>query len=272
MSYQISGFILFNMFKEIYSKIGENEKPFNDVYDINPQLFKLFSKESLPIYCRGISFDIDGVIADSAVPVVGEVNKFLGANYTTADIDSYDWVYRTLRHHKVKKDEAQGFQKWVWEDPEILNRSPLIPGAQEMINLFYDMGQRPYFITTRIPALQHATSSYLEMNLEHFNRHDLYIRDGSEKDANGIDYKIRMINLHNVRLHFEDHLPTVRRITQTSRTSVIVIPFGYNHLSEKDTKNERVYRYDRDERTVWPLVSDIRTLRAAGYGCVAQCH
>jgi uncharacterized HAD superfamily protein len=259
----------------------EQENNFLKNYNINPLLFKLFTKEkNIPFYPRAISMDLDGVVIDSAVPAVEEVNKLLGTNYVPDNINSYSWVRETLMKHKntlkslgVNRNQlktfSEEFERHVWEDPEIIGRSPLLPGAEELVNAIYALQQKPIFITVRIPSLKDVTWQTLSQNFSQISKNDLYIRDNLDMD--GIEFKTGIVKLHNIRMHLEDHLPTVKRIIEETSADVTIIPAGYNHLSRKD-HSPRVYRYENYNRTAWPMVSDIRTLRAAGYCCVAQSH
>lgn len=275
----------------------ENGNNFENIYGVNPYLLKLFTKEkNIPINRTPVSFDFDGVLGDSAVVVVDVLNKILGTTYTPSNINCYwGWVEKTFLKHqgallrnkdmvmetlkepglfKGEKDVryvAHALDRYLWESPEIIGEVPLMPGAKELVDLFYGLDLRPIYPTSRVPELTGVTWNSIKTHFPQASRQDLLIRSPQQRHIPGDVFKVGIIGVRCVPHHFEDHLQTGRNVSDQTHTSVTIVSAHYNRLEVED-RHRRMYRYNHHERTLWPIVSDLKTIMAAGYNYVAQCH
>ncbi|OGD09122.1 hypothetical protein A2397_01490 [Candidatus Amesbacteria bacterium RIFOXYB1_FULL_44_23] len=148
--------------------------------------------------------DVDGVLADTAKPVVKEVNRRWGSQLRWQDINSWNWIgeqIEQLTKSKVEGEEATQ----VWFDPDILFLANPVEGAVEAAYDLMEMGYRLWAATSRLPNARESTIEWLRKYFPFLPQNRIYMRyPGVEDVVSSNDIKLAAVGMVGANLYTED--------------------------------------------------------------------
>ena len=173
-----------------------------------------------------VSFDLDGVIINSALPVVGKFNELFGTNYLPSNINNWNSLENLAVKKGVSKDEAKELSFNLWTDPYLLSLSEPVPGSIEFYRKLAKFSKREIpFITVRNCGLREVTFSWMKKYLPEVPEKLINMRD--DKEIGGDDFKIGKLKELNIDWHFEDSLEVMNLIISNfKKTKVVYISYA----------------------------------------------
>lgn len=166
-----------------------------------------------------LSFDHDGVIANTRGHVVKKVNKELGTNYVVADIDDWFWARNALVEHGWDDDSATEFNNKQWFDKDSLFEVPPTEGAVEFLKWLYDRDLDYHVITSREPQLRESTLGWYQTHAPFVDEERIII--SPVKERRGDFFKVWAVKfLVNPAVHIEDSTDHAKLILDYTDTAV----------------------------------------------------
>ena len=139
-----------------------------------------------------IGIDLDGTIADNLDLLVEAMNNHCGKNLCGQEIEQYS----LCKTYNI--GEAEFFQLMSIEEPKIIEKSPLIPSAQENIVKLEQDGWEIHIITARNPSYREITEKWLrEKGIPY---HELHMLNSHNKLAICQELNVEFMiedNVHN---------------------------------------------------------------------------
>ncbi len=163
---------------------------------------------------RRIGYDIDNVVTQTQIFILGIVNRHLGTEYTIDD----------CCHQRVEDSfnlSVEEVTKW-FADPG--NGFPLdlkpVDGAKEIINKYHSALDQ-YFITAR-------DFSLIGNSLRWFDENDvLYSPERVFFKSNTPEKKASLAKDYRLELFIEDNLRNANAIAEEAGIPVLLVDFGY---------------------------------------------
>jgi 5'(3')-deoxyribonucleotidase len=163
-----------------------------------------------------VLFDIDGVLADTAPPVIKEINKLFGLHLRVEAIDSWNYVT-----HEVKRltgsAELGEKARQVWYKPDILAKADPIEGAVEAVKYVARVkGWRPWTATARLPNAQEMTIEWVYGNFPEIEKSGgVYMRQpGMETEISEHEIKLLAAGMLAPLIYVEDNHGTVEYVEE----------------------------------------------------------
>lgn len=177
-----------------------------------------------------ISFDADGVLIDSATPVVKEFNKNFGTSFAVKDIDGWDSVKDWAILKGVAKNDAEKFNYNIWTNPNLLEQAKPLPGSLEIYRKLLNKSRYPIpIITVRNHHLREVTFDWFKRYLPEVPKKWIIMREDAEISGN--TFKIDKIKELKIDWHFDDSFEVMSLITEKlADTNVCFIS---NNILEK---------------------------------------
>jgi len=174
------------------------------------------------------SFDIDGVIVDTASRAIKHFNKKYRKTKKVTDLKSffiiYDWLFEILDD----KESAMDAMVKLWNDPEVLTKSLPIKGALELTKSLHRQGSTVHYITSRPNTTKDITRAWFKKWLPWVNQDLIHISpsgDGLQRS-----FKAEMIKSLRPDVHFEDSIEHAQDITRLlPETKVILVRQPWNY-------------------------------------------
>lgn len=164
-----------------------------------------------------ISWDLDGVIANSVAPMISKMNKILddkGIVHSEISFDTFSgWPYVVEEMEKYTGDhELAVATDQLFFDPEFLFSSPIFNGVKEMFLQLSSLEVTNMVTTSRPAPCREKTIEWLKVNdlFKYFDK--INFQSG---DVVSDEFKINSIKENGASLHFEDN-PKVVRLVQNS--------------------------------------------------------
>jgi uncharacterized HAD superfamily protein len=217
---------------------------------------RLVSKEILRL--NKIGFDIDGVLVESKIAGVEKYNELRGTNHKVDEVEQYDQVKVWAMEEGMSEEEANKFNRQVWDDPEVLIKATPIDGAVELFEFMYQKNLKPPIITVRVDGLRDCTFSWFEKPMPFLDQSTIHV--GSHQDiTEGMDHKVKKIIETGVALFVEDSPSAVDRILAETNATVVLVVQKFNKqyaLEQKDNKRILLCVNDSniDEPSLRPLL------------------
>lgn len=190
-----------------------------------------------------LSFDADGVLINSRAPVVKVFNKLLKTDYKQEDVNSWRAIFKWAMKAGLNKDEAFKLDRKLWTDPEILFKSPPMPGAVEFTRKLHEQGIKLTVATSRIPKFKESTIDWFRKWMPWIEQ--VYIREN--KDIPGEVFKAEAVKQIGSRVHFEDDPVHAKSILDRTEACVVFIPhikeipnFNSNRVIQISTKSNEI--------------------------------
>ena len=207
------------------------------------------------------STDLDGVIVDTFTPVTEEFNnKYAKSGHRYNCVTEYEG-WNTIANWAVKEgytiDEGLEINRTLWDDPDVLYRGILRPGASLLVQRVLASGAWLPIITSRDPKLKDSTIATIEKELPNYPIDWLFIRTDKEKNIPGDVFKAEIIKVWKRILHFEDSLAHARLILDTSPQARIVFLSTSTELDHR----RRIFRVPAREEafpdlaTFWSIAT-----------------
>lgn len=208
-----------------------------------------------------ISFDIDGVLAFSAVPVLKKFNSLFGTDKKPAELEDWNIVCRWAKEQGLTNEQALKIQQ-LWYDPEILFQSPPIPGAIALMRRLYEAGIKPLIISSRTSSCAQSTKDWFKLYMPFVDPDTINVPQTDVREERKL-FKVGTIARHGITLHFEDSLEDIETILNMSpEINIVVIPHRYNYRLKS---LPRTFEYDEKDvdllqgPTLWPVYTRFLT-------------
>ncbi len=177
---------------------------------------------------KGIySFDIDGVVADTAGSAIKTFNKIFNQNKVVSDLKSffiiYDWVFEILK----KEELAQSQTVEIWNNPEGLFLAKPVNGAVGVIRKLYNVGAEVRFITSRPNSVRGITIDWFKKWLPWVLEDEIHISLQSE----GLQRSFKKAEIIKIapKVHFDDSIEHANDIAgRLPDTKVILVRQPWN--------------------------------------------
>lgn len=202
-----------------------------------------------------IGLDFDGVLTDSAVPVVQKFNKIFKTSYQPKEMDQWDalvdWAVKKGRSFKVAKKICDK----LWTDPDILSKAPAVAGAIGFTQFLVQQKIPFSIISSREPHLKKCTTNWISRQMPWVDTQKIYLRTHDEKSnsTDGATFKAVKINDLGIRLHFEDSSEHAEKIIGLSPfTKIILVAYLYN---QDVRRHPRIFREEKmqSQLNLWRL-------------------
>lgn len=182
--------------------------------------------------------DIDGVLADSEVPVVEEVNRIYKTNLKPEDIDCWFWMSKSITSITGSIEEGKKAD-CVWFRPEILAKSPPIEGAVEGVKQLIDQGWEVWAATSRPANTREKTLEWIDEYFPLIGRDRVYMRyPDTEELISSAEVKLLAVGMLRASLYVDDDPSSVGFVVENiSRRLMVAIPDrGWNKTNPKMDK------------------------------------
>lgn len=191
-----------------------------------------------------ISFDVDGCLAYSGVPVVEEFNKLFGTNKKPSDLDHWDCVQHWAMDEGLSEVEAHEVLIKLWYTPEILLKSPPVEGAEILLGKLYDYGVKPQIITSREARSAEMTREWFKIHFPFVDQNTINLCNTNVREDRKM-FKANTIKSLGIALHIEDSLEDTEKILEVDdKVEIMLVPHKYNY---KIKPMPRVIEYDEIE-------------------------
>ncbi len=165
----------------------------------------MISKEQPRLLC-----DMDGVIAHSQLPIIEEFNARFGTNLTYADWTSFDLL--TLKAMQLSQENVAAVAAWLYAG-EVMQRSEIVPGANQAIRVLSSMGTSPEVVTSRPSGQAEITRQWINNNLPEIT--GIHLRDGEALPMSGNQFKVYMIGQLEADIYIEDDPAVIDLVAQS---------------------------------------------------------
>jgi len=129
---------------------------------VNPEVFP--EKKEIPFKEQRVGYDLDDLFFDLAEPSLEDLNKRYGTNFKKDEIEDYYYIRALLKKIGIPEEEILSFREELYLPPnkhQVYERSPVIPGAVEVVNGVCRIGHQPFAVTSRPPGLEKTTEEQL---------------------------------------------------------------------------------------------------------------
>ena len=217
----------------------------------------------------GVSFDVDGVEADSAPCAVTELNLRLGTDYRVNNLTKYWGVVDLLRKNHPQIKDPRGYAIDLWNCDEVVGNPDPVAGAWLLANYFNHEGIIPYRITSRLSRTRKATLNWYKARMPWVDEKLIWMQEGDEEP--GKNFKVDTIKKLCPRFHFDDSFEHAKEIVEKTDTTVILVPqpWNINYIVNKPPEDKRILTPVSDWRQPAKL-ADVYIRLAAMLGDVAQ--
>jgi len=182
-----------------------------------------------------VDWDFDGVLINSAKPVLERQCEVWKEKYNLDAIKGWDWTYHMSLKYGLTQEEAIKLQNDTWMNSVVLSKSEPLFGAWALSYRFYRMGISQHITTSRLPSLKECTYDSVNRYYPWIPLENVHVRDGTniDKDQFKVDWVRRMF----ANLHFEDNRIQARLIAENTSATVIYLPYPDDKGSLKDLVN-----------------------------------
>ena len=154
----------------------------------------------------------------------------------------------------ITEDEALEINEKLWTDPDILSKSPPMPGAVEFTRKLHEQGINLTVVTSRIPKLKESTIDWFRKWMPWIER--VYIRES--KNIAGEIFKTEVINQLGVRVHFEDGLDHTKHILDKTEACVVFIPYTKEVFSTSSNRIVQISIEDNKIPNLWHAYQQLK--------------
>jgi beta-phosphoglucomutase-like phosphatase (HAD superfamily) len=187
-----------------------------------------------------ISWDLDGVIANSQIKMIEAMNEILDKNNIEHPLfvfDKYDsWNYAHDELAKYSTDEEIVIATSnLFDKPEFLEKAEMYPDTVSFFEKLKELGIENQINTSRPAKNEAVTIKWLEKNnlLKYFSQVNV-----KKTDTDGREYKIAMMKKMGALIHFDDDPIIVER---SEIAYLVDRPWNW---SNRELDNRRVKGWD----------------------------
>jgi phosphoglycolate phosphatase-like HAD superfamily hydrolase len=185
-------------------------------------------------------FDIDGVLADSWIPVLAMTKQELGLEFAYEDLDHFAAMYDLV----LAKSHDETMAKWAddqWFVGSVLRQSPPVDGAVKALQQLSEQGVLYFACTSRLAENRQATMEWFEEHFPFVPRERIFIRTTEEeRSISGDNYKQQIAHTMGATRHYDDSLTALAKTHVVGVGELLLISRPWNHHDH----NEHL-RYDR---------------------------
>ncbi|MEK7188876.1 MAG: hypothetical protein AAB685_03435 [Patescibacteria group bacterium] len=180
-----------------------------------------------------VSFDIDGVEANSARESITQVNRRFGTRFTISDIKSYYGLADLLKEVPNISDPLKTSIE-IWNSPEVFEATLPVSGARILSDFLRKEGVDAYRISSRPGSTRQITISWYQRWMPWVSPKRIYLqRTGEEINT---DFKVKTISDLGVRFHFEDSYEEAEQIVKNTDAIVVLVPQPWNFTYQSTDK------------------------------------
>jgi len=189
---------------------------------------------------EGVSFDVDGVEADSAPCAVAELNLRLGTDYQVSDLTKYWGVVDLLKENHSEIEDPRGYAIELWNCDGVIGNPDPVAGAWLLADYFNRAGIIPYRITSRLARTRKATLNWYKARMPWVDEKLIWMQEGDEEP--GKNFKVETIKKLGPRFHFDDSFEHAKEIVEKTNTIVILVPQPWNidYIVNKSPEDKRI--------------------------------
>ena len=182
-----------------------------------------------------LGFDIDGVIANFAQPLLQTIKKNYGLTLTEKDITSF-----SLTHVLgiTRTEETQLITDILYKD------LPIYPGARDTLETLSREGHNIYLLTGRYNHLRDITQTWLKTNGVPYD--ELHLLEMGKK---------YQVNISGLDVIVEDSLDEALEWSSRVKT-VLVFDHPYNQTLNVKNLTKRVHSWDEIYQEIQRVVRD----------------
>jgi len=174
---------------------------------------------------RQISFDIDGVNADTAKSAVNLYNLQFSDGKTVTDLDGFyamrDWIFEKTNSRNLAIEMAIK----IWNDENVQGYCPMVSGAWFLSNYLYLNGIKPHYITSRPFFTRDVTLDWFGRNMPFVDSGHIHVGNGGGLQGS---YKTQTIKDLGVDIHFEDSIEHALDIVENTPALVVLVRQPWN--------------------------------------------
>ncbi|TEU01709.1 hypothetical protein E3I18_02470 [Candidatus Woesebacteria bacterium] len=201
-----------------------------------------------------LSFDADGVLINSRAPVVKVFNKLLKTDYKQEDLKSWTAIFEWAMKAGLDKDEAYKLDRKLWTDPDVLFKSPPMPGAIELTRKLHEQGIRLTVATSRAPKLKESTVGWFRKWMPWIEQ--VYIRESN--DIPGEVFKAEAVKQLGSRVHFEDDPVHTESILDRTEACVVFMPYMKEVSITSSNRIIQVSTEDNKIPNLWHIYQQLK--------------
>lgn len=169
---------------------------------------------------RRITFDVDGVLAMSAVSVIEAINHKYQTTYSLDQMNRWEFLETDLQKRLgISKEESYD----IWLLPGVMLNAPPISDAIEIVHDLSKMGAQITFITSRSGILREDTLSWFGKYLPFVTPDQLLTQPGHERQ--GTKFKVETLRRLHPDLHIDDSMELVPML---DGLKVVLVPQPWN--------------------------------------------
>ncbi len=201
-----------------------------------------------------LSFDADGVLINSGVPVIKAFNKLFKTDHKPEDVRGWFAIAEWAVAAGSTEDEALDLNEKLWTNPDILSKSPPMPGAVEFTRKLHEQGINLTVVTSRIPKLKENTIDWFRKWMPWIER--VYIRES--KNIAGEIFKTEVINQLGARVHFEDGLDHTKLILDRTEACIVFMPYTKEVFSTNSNRIIQILTEDDKIPNLWHAYQQLK--------------
>lgn len=189
-----------------------------------------------------ITFDADGILIHSAIPVLHQLNKLCKSCYEPSDINNWDFVTIKLLESGLNNKDAEKFSENTWFNSEVLSKAPPVWGSWTLSRRLELSGARQHVITSRRPYLNKCTINWFKIWMPWITEDNIHIRN-SNCQLSGAEFKAYWVNRLKSDIHFEDSHQEAQHLLGNTEAQIYYLP--YSDYKETMPKNRRLHEIPR---------------------------
>jgi len=153
---------------------------------------------------RRITFDVDGVLAMSAVSVIEAINHKYQTTYSLDQMNRWEFLETDLQKRLgISKEESYD----IWLLPGVMLNAPPIDEAIEIVRDLTQKGAEITFITSRRGTSREDTLSWFGKYLPFVTPDQLLTQPGHERQ--GTKFKVETLLKMRPELHIDDSMELI---------------------------------------------------------------
>lgn len=198
-----------------------------------------FRQERIPQFIeilrnKIVSFDVDGVIADTKDLVVRTYNERFNDDKRPSDITDFFSVSKWIEEKGKSEQEALGLSMSIWNDMTVLSESKPLEGAWLLCRYLLDEQVDIRFITSRPSFTRDWTFSWFEEWFPWVDKQKIHMGENNDLQMNF--KKVKVLELSS--FHFEDAWQHAEDIAQSGDVYVVLVRQPWN--SGYSTDNPKI--------------------------------
>jgi hypothetical protein len=202
-----------------------------------------------------IGIDIDAVTQATYTLALRNVSRRLGLQSVIPKerLTSYWELVKIAQHYGIAEDEALEYARSSWNDHEVYQNSPAMPGIRSLLEIFRYVQIPHIFISSRPPEFLETTQIWFGMTFPWINLESIIL--GRAEGMSGGEFKTGAVKKYGVVLHLEDAPEEAIPIVEQTSARVILVPQPWNLQEEiSHPQIKTLTRHYSEVAGVWPVL------------------